>query len=164
MGKVITLFETREGLGQSLVGVNLAISISSQIKEKVALADFNLSGENEIALLLNFKPNKSALDIIPLLDKLDEKLIKGYLSVHHTGVAVLGGIDPASARRSGAGAPSKKPLVEPHHISKILKLISSAYPYTIVSTSKEYDDNIVSVFDSSDLILLILAPHLLSLN
>ncbi|MFA5779232.1 MAG: ATPase, T2SS/T4P/T4SS family [Elusimicrobiota bacterium] len=153
MGKVITLFETREGLGQSLIGINLAISISSQIKEKVAIADFNLSGENEIALLLNFKPNKSAIDIIPLLDKLDEKLIKGYLSVHHTGVAVLGGIDR-----------TKKALVEPRHISQIIKLISSAYPYTIVSTSKEYDDNIVSVFDSSDLILLILAPHLLSLN
>jgi len=152
-GKVISLFETREGFGQSLIDINLAIALATQIQKKTALTDFSFSGVNELQLLLNFKPAKSITDVIPFLPKLDERLIRGYFSSHPSGIAVLGGAEP-----------SQKSQILPQHLEKIIALLRLAYPYTLIGVPRTFDERLVSIFDHSDLILLVVTPTVLSLN
>ncbi|OQA92284.1 MAG: putative conjugal transfer protein [Elusimicrobia bacterium ADurb.Bin231] len=152
-GKIISIFETREGLGQPLVGINLAIALHLQLQNRVALTDFSFSGGEELQMLLNFKPAKSISDIIPFLPKLDERMIRGYFSVHPAGISVLGGLDY-----------SHKVSITPPHLEKILTLLKQAYPYTLVETARNLDERLVSILDFSDLLLLVVTPNLLSIN
>ncbi|MBN1622115.1 MAG: Flp pilus assembly complex ATPase component TadA [Endomicrobiales bacterium] len=151
--KILSIYQIKEGINQSVLAVNIAIALSKQIKEKVALADFSFNGENEIPLLLDSKPEKSILDLLPFLSQLDPNLLKGYIPAHPSGISVISGIEY-----------KKKYLISPDHITKILQLLSSIYSYIIVTTPQEYDNQLTSLFDSSNLILLPVAPNLLSIH
>ena len=152
-GKVITILETREGLGQSLVGLNLAVAVSGLVEKTVAVADMNFLSPGELAILLNLKIPKYLDDLLPLISELDERLFRGYLIHHHAGIDVL---------------PGKSEKITPQDITeiqieKIIALLRSIYPYSIIITEKQISERLLTILDSSDLILLVVVPHILSL-
>lgn len=152
-GKVITILETREGLGQALVGLNLSLAISGLTSKTVCLADMNFLNPGELAILLNLKIPKYLDDLLPLVSELDERLFRGYLIHHHAGIDIL---------------PGKSEKINPQdisvgHIEKIITLLRNIYPYSIIMPEKQITERLLSILDSTDLILLIAVPHILSL-
>ncbi|MCB4790412.1 MAG: Flp pilus assembly complex ATPase component TadA [Elusimicrobia bacterium] len=153
MGKVISIFQVKEGLYQTILCLNLAISLAKQTKENCVIIDLSFSGKNEFSTLMDYKPDKSILDIVPLLRKLDSKLIKGYISSHSSGISIITGIEN-----------QKKSLLEAGTIAELIFLIASVYPFTLITTSFDYDNQLISILESSDLALLTVSPNLLSLS
>jgi len=153
-GKIITIYETREGLGQALVGINLAVSMATQLGKRVLAADFDFSGAGEISVLLNFKTAKHLDELLQLISHLDERILKGFIIKHHTGIDILPGISPEADRRQ----------IDINALPTIVGLLRTLYPFTIISSESRINARTTALFDSSDLILLIISPHLLSLN
>lgn len=153
MGKVISVCDTKEGYSKSVIGINLAICLASQSRENATFVDFSFSGLNSIEHLLNFKNSKSLGDILPIIQNLDAKLIKGYLPAHSSGVVLLDG-----------ASRENKPKVKPADLVQLINILSSAYPFTIINTPDEYDEHLVSILESSDLLFLNVFPHALALN
>jgi len=154
VSRVISVFGAKGGVGQTLVATNLAVALQGEIHNPVALIDLNFDAGDEVALLFNLSEKKSLLDLLPFIDRLSEGLIKGYLLSHPSGVELLSGI-PDSKKAS---------QISPQHIDKLIKSLRGVYPYTVISTESVVTDRVVSCFDNSDLVLLIITPDFLSLK
>lgn len=152
MTRIISVCHTREGLNNCFLGINLAIALMSQSKEKAAVVDFSFSGGNTIGALVNVKSIRSLGEIVPMLSKLDDKLLKGYLTTHSSGIGLLGG----TSRES-------KKTFEPAVLGKVINTLARAYPFIIIVAPEDPDEHLASVLDISDIAFLTAAPHILSL-
>jgi len=157
MGKgsrIISVFGAKGGVGQTLIATNLAIALKGEIHKPVSLIDLNFRAEDEVALLFNLSKKKSLLDLLPFIDRLNEGLIRGYLISHPSGVEILSSI-PDSKRASE---------ITPRHINKLVEPLRNLYLYTVINAENIVTERVMSCFDNSDLVLLIITPELLSLN
>lgn len=152
--RVISVFGAKGGVGQTLIATNLAIALQGEIHKPVALIDLNFNAGDEVALLFNLSEKKTLLDLLPFIDRLNEGLIKGYLVSHPSGVELLSGI-PDSKKAS---------QITHQHINKLVHSLRDVYPYTIINAENVITDRVISCFDNSDLVLLIVIPELLSLR
>lgn len=153
-GRTITIYETREGLGHAVIGVNLAIALSLQLNKRVVIGDFNFGGANEISVLLNFRSNKYFNELVPLISYLDERILKGFIIKHHSGIDVLPGISAESNPRD----------IDASALTAVIGLLRTMYPFVISSCENRVNVRSTVIFDNSDLLLLIVSPHLFSLN
>lgn len=154
VSRVISVFGAKGGVGQTLIATNLAIALQGEIHKPVALIDLNFNAGDEVALLFNLSEKKSLLDLLPFIDRLNEGLIKGYLVSHPSGVELLSSI-PDSKKAS---------QITPQHIDKLVQSLRDVYPYTVINTENVITDRVISCFDNSDLVLLIITPELASLK
>ncbi len=153
-GKVISIYEAREGMGQSLLAINFAISLSQQLERLIGIADMKFSQNNEVASLLNLGQDKYLNNLLPFAGQLDERIVKGYLLKHSYGVALLPSV-PLDFKLEN---------IKPTFISEVIKVINDLYPVTIAVTESDVNERTVAAFDSSSLLFLVVSPYLLSLR
>lgn len=154
VSRVISVFGAKGGVGQTLIATNLAIALQGEIHKPVALIDLNFNAGDEVALLFNLSEKKSLLDLLSFIDRLNEGLIKGYLVSHPSGVELLSSI-PDSKKAS---------QITPQHINKLVQSLRDVYSYTVINAENVVTDRLISCFDNSDLVLLIITPELASLK
>jgi len=73
MGKVVALAETRGCPGKTLIGLNLALALSWQVKEKTAFLDLSFSGDKTVETLLSFGPGKPSAPLLPCFPALTRR-------------------------------------------------------------------------------------------
>jgi pilus assembly protein CpaE len=108
----------------------------------------------DVALLLDIVPERTIADLVPVVDKLDPELMRGFLSVHASGLKVL----PAPIR------PEEGETVHAGHIRKILEVLSHTYDYVVVDTPRQLTDSVVSTLDLSNLVCLVASNQLTCLK
>lgn len=143
LGRVMAVFSPKGGVGCSTLAVNLAVLLRQVTGKRVALVDGSLRF-GDIALMLNLHDTKTAADLAPLMEQLDEDLLLGMLTTHGTGVSVL----PAPPR------PETAELVTPEAMRRILATIKSSFDYIVVDTWSSLDDTVLAILDTADQILL----------
>ncbi len=153
MGKVISIYETSGCPGRNILGLNLALALSSQQKDKTAFIDLSFSGTCTVETILSFKPGKTAESLVSMLPNIDSALLKGFLPEYKTSVAVLEGISSESKTR-----------VAPDSLGEAIKIVSSNYPYTIISLPEDRDEYLTTLINVSDLVILSVMPHVISLK
>src|SRR5919197_1275428 len=89
-GELIAMFSGKGGVGKSTLGTNLAVAMALEAKEKqrVAIVDLDLL-LGDVAIMLDVTPERTVADLVPLIDKLDPELLRGFLHPHSSGVKVL---------------------------------------------------------------------------
>lgn len=145
-GEVIAVFSGKGGTGKTTIAANLAaaLALDTQQKQKVALVDLDLL-LGDVAITLDLAPERTITDLIPVLEKLDPELMRGFLSVHSSGVKVL----PAPLR------PEEADLAGPQLVRKVLEVLSRTYDYVVVDLPRSLDDWVVVALDSANLVLLV---------
>jgi pilus assembly protein CpaE len=153
-GKVISLFSLRGGVGKTSLAVNLAVTLAQLWNEPVPLFDLALQN-GQAAIFLGLHPKATLDDLIehwqeyPDADSLNEfftvrdNLVRLLAAPHH----------PASAERVSADM-----------LKHLIRLVRSRYPFLIADLSSRLDDTMLAVLDSSDLILLMMAPEVASVH
>jgi septum site-determining protein MinD len=152
MGKIITVTGVTDSAVRYFTGLNLALAIAGHLRAPAAFIDLSFQG-NEMELMHGQEPGKNIRDLTILLDSMDPAMLKSYIPITKWGIAVIDGIDRSA--KSG---------IEPTALAAILALVSSTYPYTIVNAGRAPDPHLTSIVDSSDLILMLTPPELLSLR
>lgn len=140
----ITIFGTKGGVGKSFLSVNLAVGLISSLKKRVSLFDTNYQF-GDIALMLNLNPKYSVYDILPVIERLDPKVLGGFLTTHSTGLMVL----PAPLDISKSMGISSKITM------KILENLSKISDYTVVDTASYFSDDILNIFRDTDYLCII---------
>jgi pilus assembly protein CpaE len=153
VGEVICVFGAKGGVGRTMVATNLAVALALNYKQRVALVDLDLQ-LGDVALMLDIVPERTIADLVPVIDKLDPELMRGFMSVHASGLKVL----PAPAR------PEEGEKVQAAHIRKILDVLSHTYDYVIVDTPRVLNDNTIATLDVSNLVCLIASNQLTCLK
>jgi pilus assembly protein CpaE len=147
-GSVISLFSLRGGTGCSSLAVNLAITLSQLWGVEVPLIDLS-SPIGSCDVLLDVRPSANIGDIAQMIaEDLDYPYVQEVMSPHPSGVLLLGGtIEPEDAE-----------LVTPTHVTQIVSLLKSHYPYIVVDTSHQFSAPTLAALDLSDTILLPVSP------
>lgn len=144
-GKIIVVFGTKGGIGKSLIATNLAISLVQNSKKKVVIMDLDLQF-GDIAIMLNINPERTISDVVNVIDDMDIEMLEGFLTKHKSGLSILPApINPAYAE-----------TITPEIVGKLIKLLKDNYQYIIIDTVSSFQDNILTVLDICDIILLVL--------
>ncbi len=152
-GEVVTVFGAKGGIGKTTLAVNLAVAIAQQTKQRVALLDLDTQ-LGDIAVMLDFIPERTIVDAVEMVDRLEPELIQTLLYEDRSGIHVLAGpLRPDEGETIGA-----------HHISKIVEVMASTYDYVVIDTAPHFTDTLVPALDAATMILLLTTPDVPSLK
>ena len=150
--KTITVFSNKGGVGKTFITVNLATALAIA-KKKVLLIDFDFQAGQDMARMLNLSPRSAIVDLLAGLEVAgDTDIIKEYATIHSSGLHFLPVIK--STQQIGR--------VTPDNIKPFFKKATATYDYILVDAGKSLNETLVTVFDYSNLILLVSTPDILA--
>jgi len=148
MGTAISVLSVKGGGGASLLAANLAVSLKRETRENVALVDLSHPVPGTLSLYLGLQGAKAIADIVPLLDRLQPALLRGYLTTHDSGVAVV----PA------ANDSLQEKVLSSDKLERFVDLLVRAYDYVVVDLPTRMSEEVVPVLDASALVCLVVTP------
>ncbi len=148
-GKVITVFSPRGGVGKTVLVANLALALATNKDLKIAIVDASLQF-GDVAMLLNVTPKASIADMVTDIEHLDESVLTRYMLSFNENTRIL----PAPFQ------PEKAEHVISNHVAEIIKLLKKHFDFIVIDTASIFNDVNLTIFDVSDLLLLISSPDI----
>ncbi len=143
-GKMMTVYSPKGGVGCTTVAVNLAIALNNE-DTRVALVDANLQF-GDVAIFVNEQGKNTILELAPRVDELEPDVVEEILINHGpSGLRIL-----AAPQR-----PEMADKISTDQFSKVVQYLQRMYAYVVVDTSHILSDVVLSMFDISDVIVLL---------
>jgi len=152
--KIITIFSPKAGAGKTVIAINTAIALA-QLGRKILLLDFSLTSPLDIARSLNIAPQHCLLTIAEYLDKAESAFRRQFEERRTTYVQNL---DYFAAILKI----NQISLMTPDVIKKSLPFLAEGYDYVIIDAGSELSDNLITMFDYSNMIGMVVTPDVLS--
>jgi len=157
MAQVISIFSTKGGVGRTFIVTNLAIALAQKITKgkKVLLFDTDLQLPGNMAMLLNLKPKKPLIDLIPDWRKgnYTPSQIGEYI-IHYPAASVDLLLLILTAE--------ERPYVDEKFISCVLSDLSKEYEFIVCDSGRTFNKTLVAILEQTNLILLAINPDILS--
>ena len=150
----IAVFSLKGGVGVSSMAVNLSIAISQLWGIETCLWDI-VMGVGQCALMMNLKPNASITSLSEWAEKtVDETILRSMLLKHESGVWLM----------PGAPGVEESELITAKTIDLVWPVVQTLAPYLIIDAGNHFSDPTLTILERADVILLVLAPELASVN
>jgi pilus assembly protein CpaE len=144
MGKIITVYSPKGGVGTTTIAANLAVTLHSP-ETPAVIVDASLEF-GDVQVFLNERGRTSIIDLTPNADQLDAELVEDVV-LHHR----ASGIDIVSAPPNPVDAEQ----VSGSDFVKVLKFLARLYSYVIVDTHSYLSDVTIESMDACDLMVLV---------
>ena len=157
--RVISVFGTKGGVGKTVVATNLAVALSQRVGKPVCLIDLELMALGDAGRMLMLTPQHSISEFLPHLKRKpmtpQELPIDQIVTPHASGVHLLPCVNPSK----------QMVKVDPQQLAIFLGLLreSGRYPYIVIDSGKAFTDQLITAFDTANLILLVGTPDIISL-
>ncbi len=153
VGKIISVFSPKGGVGTSAIAANLAVALSSGSNSQVALVDLSLQfGGQEV--IFNLQPRRHIADLVSENISLDEETVTGAMLTHPSGVKIL--LAPPR--------PEMADYINSDLVKRVLSVLKEAFDYIIVDCPSFLNDITITALETSDFILLITTPELTAIK
>ena len=150
----IAIFSLRGGVGVSSIAVNLSIAISQLWSIETCLWDMAM-GVSQCALMMNLKPISTISTLTDWTEKtVDESVLRNMLLKHKSGVWLM----------PGAVGVEESELISSHTMDLVWPAVQTLAPYLIIDAGNHFSDPTLTILERADIILLVLAPELASVN
>jgi len=140
-GRTIAVFSSKGGSGVSFVATNLAAAMQTP----TVLVDLNLQA-GDLDLFLGVESRFSIADLIKNRARLDDSLLKSYLTPHSTRLSLLASPHEAAAADD----------IEPKHVFEAIEVLRERYDYVIIDPQHTFDGITLTALDQADDIILLL--------
>lgn len=151
--QTVTVFSPRGGTGCTSTAINLAIAIHEETNRRVLLFDGKFFF-GHLDVMLNIRTQNTIADLIPHAHALDESLVSEVAPVHASGIHVLPG--PKNFQVSQG--------IRADDLYSTFIGLQRYFDYIVVDGGSVLTENIVTLMDASDRILLLTTPDLASLH
>jgi len=140
-GRMIAVFSSKGGCGTSFVAANLAACADA----RTVLVDLNLQA-GDLPLFLGVDPKYSFADMAENRDRLDEALIRSFVTPYSSNLSLL-----AAPREADAADE-----IEPEHVFDVLQRLRESYEYVVLDPQHTFDSITLAALDQADEIVLVL--------
>jgi pilus assembly protein CpaE len=144
LGRVVTVFSPKGGIGKTVVSTNLSVSFAKYHKGRTLLLDLDLQF-GDAAIMLGIEPEKTIYDLVVAPGELDTEKLAGYTTAHPCGLDVL----PAPIR------PEDAELVTEGKLARLLEVARASYDMIVVDTSPFFHGPMLATLDRTDVLLLL---------
>lgn len=152
MAKTITVFSNKGGVGKTFVAVNMATALALK-GQRVLIVDLDFQAGQDMARMLNLAPRNSLVDFLAQNGPdTDPSIIKKFVIPHSSGLEFL----PAVSHMRQVGH------ITPDNIKPFFKKIASLYDFIIIDAGNSFSETMITVLDSSNLILIVATPDILA--
>lgn len=140
IGRVVTVFSPKGGVGKTTSSVNLALALAERGARKVCLVDLDLAF-GDVAITMQLFPTHSIEQAVGAEDSVDLTMLEGLLTRD----------DSSSLTVLAAPAhPDVRERITPLLISRILRALRDGFDYVVVDTSPSFDDATLTALDETD--------------
>ncbi|MEO8433615.1 MAG: AAA family ATPase [Pyrinomonadaceae bacterium] len=140
-GRMIAVFSSKGGCGTSFVATNIAAATAAP----TVLVDLNLQA-GDLPLFLGVDPKYSISDMVESRARLDNSLIKSYITPHSSYLSLL------AAPREADSADE----ITPEHVFEVLERMRECYDYVVLDPQHTFDSITLAALDQCDDIILVL--------
>jgi len=157
MNKTISIFSPKGVVGKKFISTDLTVSLSKKMSgKKILLVDMDLDLPGDMAKLLKLRPKKGLVDISPEWEKgnYSSEQIKDYILPYSNELGFL----PIILN------PQEKHYVKKDFLASILKGLKEKYEFIIADTGININQRLISLFEHTNLILIVVNPDLLSIH
>ena len=153
-GRIICFFSPKGGVGRTTISTNLAVALRQSTGEEVVLVDGSLAF-GDIAVILNMPAKaKTIADLVGSFDNLDPDILDTVLMSHSSGIKVL--LAPP--------APEAAEQITAANMKRVLELVRERYAYVIVDTWPSFQDVVLTMLDTADIIVTLMTLEITSLK
>jgi pilus assembly protein CpaE len=154
MAYLIGVHSLRGGMGCSSIAVNLSLGLIGLWSCPTLLVDMALSA-GQVALMLNAPLKRTWADIADCVPgKLDFQTLGTIIGEHESGLNFI----------AAPHYPPQAKLVTDEHIKSSFNLMRSQFEYIITDLPHDFSDKTIQILDAADVILLVIAPELTSVQ
>ncbi len=139
LGRVVTVFSPKGGVGKTTASVNLALALSGKGARKVCLVDLDLAF-GDVAITMQLFPVHSIEQAVGSEESVDLSMIEGLLTRHEDSLMVL----------AAPAHPDVRERITPLLISRILRALREGFDFIVIDTSPSFDDATLTALDETD--------------
>ncbi len=120
LGRVVTVFSPKGGVGKTTSSVNLALALTDRGARKVCLVDLDLAF-GDVAITMQLFPTHSIEQAVGSEDSIDLAMLEGLLTRHEDSLTVL----------AAPAHPDVRERITPLLISRILRALRDGFDYIV---------------------------------
>ncbi len=139
LGKVVTVFSPKGGVGKTTMAVNLALALGDRGARKVVLVDLDLAF-GDVSITMQLFPTHSLEHAIGSEDTLDRQLLEGLLTRHENSLMVL----------AAPSHPDVRDRITPTLVARVLRTLREDFDYVVVDTAPAFDEQTLTALDETD--------------
>lgn len=144
MGRVVSVFSPKGGVGKTTMAVNLALTLADRGARQVCLVDLDLAF-GDVAITMQLFPSHSIEHAIGSEDSLDYEAIDGLLTRHESGLMVL----------AAPSLPDAHDRITPALVSRMIRVLKEKYDYVIVDSAPAFDEQTLTALDETDDLVMV---------
>jgi len=154
LGKVISFYGVKGGVGTTTLAVHLATHLVRIHRKKVLLIDHKHE-LGHVSLYLGIKDGAYYFEeLIRNVDRLDPELLEGFVIKHPSGLAVIPSPDTTAVMHT---SPAEA-------IERVIEYLRRQYDFVLIDSSMQYRDSIGAIMAASDEVSMISTPDVASLR
>ncbi len=152
-GTVITVFGAKGGIGKTTISSNLAVALSTEAHQTVALVDMD-TRFGDVAITMDIPVERSIADLARNLDNIDRNTLKDFLVLHESGVRIL----PAPTR------PSDWRNLSARHIRDVVDVLAQTHDFVVLDTPGTFNEIVAAAIEVGTMILLVTTLDMASIK
>ena len=154
IGRIISFYGVKGGVGTTALAVHLAVHLVRKHGKRVLLIDHKHE-LGHVALYLGIKENVYHFDeLIRNVDRLDPELLQGFVTRHSSGLDVIPSPDACAKAHEGSL----------ETVERVMEYLKRRYDFILLDSSMRYGTSLEALMSASEEVALISTPDLPALR
>jgi pilus assembly protein CpaE len=152
-GLIVAVFGAKGGVGKTTVATNLGVALASGLGQSTVLLDADDSF-GDVAAMLDMRPDRSVVDLIRELDKVERATVTDYLVRHPSGLWILPAPRDSLLWRS----------ITPEQYRRVVEVVARRFDIVLIDSAAVLSDLSLMVLEQSNVVLWVTSTDFSSIN